>query len=226
MGGNEIEQDIDEAVNNLEKKLQIRSGFFDSLYQEDDWSFIIKAHAIIEASVSSLITEYFGEEKLIEIFSRIELSNKSYGKIIFLKHLNFLDKEERRFISSLSEIRNKLVHNIKEIDFSIKTFVDSLNKSKKQSFIDSFGYYYLIEDKNCTRKVEKYNQILSDPKKTIWLSLKYILAILSLQIETIKYRQEADKQKKEINKQWQEIERLQSELRALQNQKLDNTIKT
>jgi DNA-binding MltR family transcriptional regulator len=143
MSNNEIDKDIDEAVKNLEKNLQIKNGFFDSLYQEDDWSFIIKAHAIIEASISSLLTEYFGKEKLIDIFSRIELSNKSYGKIIFIKDLNLLYKEERRFISSLSEIRNKLVHNIKEIDFSIKAFVDSLNKDKKRIFINSFGYCYL-----------------------------------------------------------------------------------
>lgn len=219
MGDNEIDKDIDEAVSSLEMKLQIKNGFFDSLFKEDDWSFIIKAHAIIEAAVSSLITQYLGKEELVEIFSRIELSNKSYGKIIFLKYLKLLEKEERRFISSLSEIRNKLVHNIKEIDFSLIAYVKTLQKDQKESFINSFGYCYLIEDKNGSRKVEKRDQIIKDPKRAIWLSLKYILAILSMHIDSIIYRKDTDKYR-------DEIERLESESRALQMQILDEIIKT
>jgi len=192
------DSEIDEAVANLEVKLNIRNGFFDELLKEDDWSFIIKSHAIVEAAASSLLTKYVGIETLIEVFARIELSNKSYGKVIFLKHLNLLEKEERRFLASLSEIRNKLVHNIKEMEFSLTEYVGGLNIEQKQNFIKSFGYCYLTENKQGDKIVENHEQIISNPKRSIWLSLKYILAIISIQIDLVEADQKTKKLQDEI----------------------------
>jgi DNA-binding MltR family transcriptional regulator len=219
MPDNEIEKAIGDAVSSLEVKLQIRNGFFDDLFQEDDWSFIIKSHAIIEAAVSTLLTRYLGKEELIDVFARIELSNKSFGKIQFLKCLNILEKEERRFISSLSELRNKLVHNIQEIDFSFSSYINGLKKEQKQNFINNFGYCFLVENKNGERKVDKQDHILSNPKKTIWLSLKYILANLSMQIDTSIYRKDTEMHRNEI-------ERLEQESRSLQMQYLNEILNT
>lgn len=181
-------KDIDEAVSNLESRLNIRTGFFDALLKEDDWSFVIKAHALIEASVSSYLASSLGRKNLIGCFSRLELSNKSFGKLAFIKELNLLTKHERRFIASLSELRNKLVHNISEVEFDFNNYFEKLKRDQKKNFIDSFGYCYLAGEKNGTCVVGNIEKIKLNLKKTIWSSLKYVLAIIEAIMRADEYK--------------------------------------
>jgi len=38
-------------IPKLEEDLSIQNGFFNNLLKEDDWSFIIKIHALFESSL-------------------------------------------------------------------------------------------------------------------------------------------------------------------------------
>lgn len=44
-------------------------------FQEDDWSFVIKSHALLEAAVTQMLAEYLGETKLKEYIERLPLSD-------------------------------------------------------------------------------------------------------------------------------------------------------
>ena len=176
----DIHKQVQEAIKILESKLNIRAGFLDDLLKEDDWSFVIKSHALLETVISTLITDRVGYNSLLDIFARLELGNKSYGKIAFIKEMGLLNTDERRFISALSELRNLLIHNISNIDFSFDEYVKKLDTNQKRGFISSFGYCYLIEDETGKLTLANSDKILSAPKKSIWLSLKYILAMCSL----------------------------------------------
>ena len=50
------------AVAELEQGIGLQNGFFIRLVAEDDWSFVIKIHALYEAAVTKLITEKVGEK--------------------------------------------------------------------------------------------------------------------------------------------------------------------
>lgn len=191
-----IHKQLQEAIKTLESKLKIRAGFFDTLLKEDDWSFVIKSHALLETVVSALITDRVGYYSLLDIFARLELGNKSYGKIAFIKDLELLNTDERRFISALSELRNLLIHNVSNIDFSFSEHIGKLDPNQKEKFINSFGYCYLSEEGKLTG--DDSTKILAAPKESIWLSLKYILAICSLLIDTIKLEEETERHKKEL----------------------------
>ena len=97
-----------EAISNIERRTGVPKGFFETLKAEDDWSFVIKSHALIEAACAEFLTARFGDYELLEVFSRLELSNKRTGKIAFLKELSLLNDDERRFVTELSELRNVL----------------------------------------------------------------------------------------------------------------------
>jgi len=45
----------------LEKAVGVRAGFFYRLLEEDDWSFVIKLHALFEAVCSHLLLFHFRE---------------------------------------------------------------------------------------------------------------------------------------------------------------------
>jgi hypothetical protein len=133
-------------IEQLENKLGIPEHFFECLLKEDDWSFVIKAHALIESASTHLLVGFFSVTELEDIFARLELGNTIYGKIVFMKKLNLLTDDERRFIQTLSELRNKVVHNVRNVNFTFKHYISTLDKNQKDNFIRAFGYAYLTDN--------------------------------------------------------------------------------
>lgn len=127
-------ENFDGPVNELIQTLGLKPDFFNSLIKEDDWSFILKLHALIEAAATHLLVEEFGKEELGNIFSKMELSEKNKGKIAFIKELNLLDDKYRQFIRKLSEIRNFFIHEIKNVELSIESYLKKLDPQQKTSF--------------------------------------------------------------------------------------------
>jgi hypothetical protein len=132
---------IAEDVLELESKVGVKQGFFAALLDEDDWSFVIKLHALFEAACTHLLLFHFKEPDLAEVVSRLELSNKTTGKLAFLSRLELLGKEGRRLISTLSELRNNLVHDVRNAEFSLAEMVAKLDANELKQFAISFSPY-------------------------------------------------------------------------------------
>lgn len=130
---------IDKGILELQEKLNLPEDFFKNLLEEDDWSFIIKLHALIEAACGSLLLHHFDEPGLKTIISRLELSNKTTGKIAFLKELKLLGDTNRRFVSSLSEWRNNFVHNVQNCNSKLQEIIDSMDKNQLKKFALDFS---------------------------------------------------------------------------------------
>ena len=192
--------EVDETIAKLECKLALSVGFFASLSKEDDWSFVIKCHGLMESACSYLLTAYFDNPTYVDIFSRLEMSDQKKGKLAFLRAAGLIIPEEASFIIGLSELRNTLVHNIHRVAFRFSEHVSSLDKNQQQSFAKSFGCAYLDSDDNDKLILKDSGPILSDPKSAILHGLKLVLAIIMLQVETQRFRLEAEEQQKEIYK--------------------------
>src|SRR3972149_10347388 len=122
---------LEKRVHEIEKDLTIPKGFFWSLLKEDDWSFIIKLHSLIEAAVTHLLVKEIARPELENVFSNIELSNLRTGKMVFLKDLGLL-KPYHKYVRVLSEIRNDFVHNISNVTVSFKEYLDNKPDQKKK----------------------------------------------------------------------------------------------
>ena len=169
---------LDELVPLLEATLGIPSGFFHSLDAEgvDDWSFVIKLHALVEAAISHLLTEHLRHTELGDIFSRIDISNKTTGKAAFVDALKLLDKPEKRFMSSLSELRNKLVHDVREVNFNLSEYVAKMNKKQQDVFLKNFNLLS-TEVTNDVRNLFRH-----DPRQALWYSGMAFLGIVYLKV--------------------------------------------
>ena len=132
---------VDAGIAELEAKIGVREDFFRDLLREDDWSFVIKLHALFEAACTHLLLFHFKEPELTEIFARLELSNKTTGKVTFLAKLELLNKENRRLVSKLSELRNSLVHDVRNTEFSLAATVAGLAPSELKQFAIAFSPY-------------------------------------------------------------------------------------
>lgn len=163
----------------LEDKIGLESGFFESLDADDesDWSFVIKIHALVEAATSHLLTEHLGRSELNGLFSRLDMSNKTTGKAAFVEALGLLDKPARRFISSLSELRNKLVHDVRSVNFDLKNHVEGLRTKDRDLFVKNFN----LLSTDVTDDVR--NLFFHDPRQALWYASMGFLRLVYLKLE-------------------------------------------
>lgn len=174
-----MKQGIDDLAA-LEEAFGLPKGFIDSLINEDDWSLIIKSHALLESACADMLCHYFGKYELGDIFAHLDMSNKKCGKTAFISALKLLSKAERRFISELSELRNMLVHNASNVTFSLEKHFSSLTKEKQKSLHSALNLRLeRISSKN--EIIEGVNLLIKTPKAVIWSSLTQCLSSIYIQ---------------------------------------------
>ena len=126
---------LEDSLGRLEHDSGLPSGFCLALLQENDWSFVIKLHALLETAVSQLLVHALGGEELVDVFSALEMSNTKTGKLAFVKTLGLLPKAHLEFIRALSELRNQLVHRIRNVNFNMNEHFSE--ERKKRSTADA-----------------------------------------------------------------------------------------
>ncbi|NMG64813.1 hypothetical protein GPA19_07615 [Azoarcus indigens] len=164
----------------LEEAFGLPQKFIDGLINEDDWSLIIKSHALLESACSGMLCHYFGKYELIDIFAHLDMSNKKYGKIAFISALKLLSKAERRFISELSELRNMLVHNASNVTFSLENYFSNATKEKQERYHSALNLR-LKKISTKTEVIEGVNLLIKEPKSVIWSSLTQCLSSIYIQ---------------------------------------------
>lgn len=174
------QQSLSDLIPLLEAKLGLKSGFFDSLDSDDenDWSFVIKAHALAEAAVSHLLTERIQRPELADLFSRLDMSNKMTGKAAFIKALGIFGEGERRFISAFSELRNRLVHDVRNVNFDLLEYVEALTEKERETFLKNFN----IISTEVTDNIR--NLFRHDPRQALWYSTMAFLGLVYLKAQT------------------------------------------
>jgi hypothetical protein len=169
--------DAEKYISELESKLQITQGFFQSMLAEDDWSFVIKIHAFFEAALSQLIAYHLGRPELLEVLCRMEISNTSTGKLAIAKSLGYLQDEERKIIKSWSELRNMLVHDVTNTSFNINAHISLLKPHDQKAF---FRRFYM-EDwyQPNIEQDEGFAEAVKNPKKFLYNGALSLLSQLS-----------------------------------------------
>ena len=195
------EVELFKYFSDLENALALEQGFFESLLKDDDWSFVIKLHALIEAATTHLLTEVIGKPELQTFITRIEMSNKSSGKLAMLKAMDLIDIDSQRYIIKLSELRNSFVHNITNASTSIDDFFASLEESDEKGFTKAFRWGLKAgqefkpafeNDKVHVNELTKYMAISMFPlskKACLWLGSAIIFQQVYRQVEIKKTEQ-------------------------------------
>jgi hypothetical protein len=186
----------DEATDYLEafeKELRLPRGFVKCLLDEDDWSFVIKLHALFEAALTHAIVHKLGVEALRDVFAQTELSDRKTGKVAFARALELLDKKERRFISELSELRNTLVHDIESVGFKYSKYVEGLDDQQRQAFVEAFAFSHEEKFTIAGREVARDRFALDNPKIVTWQTGIWLLQRIYVEKEVAKLTHEASR---------------------------------
>lgn len=170
---------IDDLLNNLKGN----SDFMVTLIQDDDWSMIIKSHALIESLVTELLLAVTEEPKLRKLIERLPLSDEQMGKVKIAKDYELLSSRERAFIKKLSSLRNDLVHDFENINFKLEDYVKTLSDNgQKKSWQSAFTWYEEEE-----QKVDSWKAYtLSKPKIAVWMAIFQCVSLLIIQIKEVK----------------------------------------
>jgi len=183
-------RNIHEAAAAIEKELELPEGFLSRLHKEDDWSFVVKLHALIESACTYLLVKATNRPELEEIFSRLDIANKATGKMAFIKALNVLDEKVRAFIHALASLRNSLVHNIRSVPtFSLRSYVESLDSQQLSNFLKA------IYSDNVASEIERSGQnkrevLIEGAKFMLWLNAVNCLANIYIVMKQEEFRQE------------------------------------
>lgn len=103
----------------------------------DDWTFVITLHAMMEAVLNNMIIVKLGYLELREIVSKMDTGDRQRGKLAWAKQLGLLTERERKFIRTLSELRNNIVHNIRNFEFSFQKWISEMKPADFKNFKDS-----------------------------------------------------------------------------------------
>ena len=152
---------LEKRVHEIEKDLTIPKGFFWSLLKEDDWSFIIKLHSLIEAAITHLLVKEIARPELENIFANLELSNYRTGKMVFLKDLGLL-KPYHKYVQELSAIRNDFVHNISNVTVSLKEYLDNKPDRKNNLFKSVQNVYKELGRKDLSDMEKRVSETFKD----------------------------------------------------------------
>ncbi len=162
-----------DAARELQRRIELPPDFLESIRDEDDWSFVVKLHALMETAITRLLTLRVGEESLHNVFARL---NFAFGKLAFVKALELLDSSDRSFLHTLAELRNRLVHDVSNVNFDLVAYVASMDSGQFKSFVrscDNFSTPMEQDDRrnvvNDGSQVVPVEQLFREkPKLALW----------------------------------------------------------
>jgi hypothetical protein len=132
-----MDESGDNDIDGLWKWLQEDIGrniFSKSNEPPDDWTLIVKLHAMIETGLNGAILLHLSEPALEPIIAKLDTSNQATGKVAFAKALKIIPKASAIFIQQLSEFRNYCVHDIQHFDFDLQKHLDGMKPDRKKQF--------------------------------------------------------------------------------------------
>jgi hypothetical protein len=162
-------------VQRMETALGLPPGFSRALLEEDDWSFIIKLHAVLEAAVTIALIEHLGGTSTLREPDKSVARLSMRSKIALSLSLGVFEDAQRVFLTNLSELRNSFVHRLENITVSLSERL-SLMQREKAAFVQRLAHPI----KPDARMVAF---ILEQPKVVIWNDAFLLLCMLRMHID-------------------------------------------
>ncbi|MCB2037109.1 MAG: hypothetical protein KDF56_09430 [Ottowia sp.] len=165
-------------------KLGLPEGFYPKLLEEDDWSFVIKLNALVEAACSDALAARLHAPQLSACLATLDLGHAKHGKVALLRTLGAIEKEQSDVLQMLYELRNRLAHNISAVGFSFGAYINGMDEKQVASFVRRAGHGITDEPVGQGRKTF----VLANPKLSMWLTVAEILACLHLEHDVAELR--------------------------------------
>ena len=173
---------IDSAAQAVSLALGLSKNFVHQLRDvDDDWSFVIKCHALMESALTLLLSEAFGRPEIRKVLAGVDTSQK----LDMCSQMSLFDKAQRGTMRYLSKLRNKLVHNVDQVEFSFSTHL--ANKDVAKAFADSYTGVWVDPLRIGDKTVDARQFSLENAKLTVWFDILYIVGEVHLYVRRLEF---------------------------------------
>jgi hypothetical protein len=189
-----------EHIRSLEENVfKLPTGFFGRFLEEgDDWSFIIKTHAIIESGTTRFLEAVAAPTIPPEFLQSLPLDGR-HSKLRLLELLGRFESDHIKFVKGLSRIRNLLVHDVTQVGFVLTDYLASLSTQDVHNLISEICrvFYYPERFKSKSEREKQLAKILAEPRFYIWRTALFYLAITSLRLDSAKLEHEIENRERQ-----------------------------
>jgi len=177
-----------EYLQDFTTVIESHNSYLDDLSTDSDWSFVIKAQALVESIATKSILANIGDDRLRKTVEVMPLVGEEVSKLAIAKSLGLLTKEQRRFIKKLASLRNKLAHRADYADFTFNEFFGAFNDRDKSDWQESIAWFA-----NTKELKEKWKHIaIDDPRNTIYVGIFILVGLLELDGFKTQYMRKLD----------------------------------
>ncbi len=170
-----------DSISALEAEIGVPSGFLERLRTEgDDWSFVIKVHALAEAAVTHLLTVAVGDERSRDRFAFLPMGSRK-GKLALALQHRLMDDGRVTFFRALGRVRNWFVHDVRNVGLRIDDFAQSLGPDERIRFLRDLMRGHTIEPvivESDTRSVPTEQFVAANSRFTVWISMTSALSLI------------------------------------------------
>jgi hypothetical protein len=173
----------------IRRTVGIPHSLLHSLESDDDWTFVIKMHAIVEAALNHLLMTRLNNPRVNDVIAKLATNDRRKGKIAFIKAYDLLPENSCLFVQVLSEVRNTAVHNPKNFNLDLTKYVAELKEDQRPKWKRALSSWWVpFPDPQHEAAAQheaagkrEFESALDNPRHSIFSSCIHILA--SAQVE-------------------------------------------
>lgn len=162
------------AMRTMAKLCGLREDFLTDLLflEQNDWSFIVKAHALLESVVCQLLATHLRQPALEYVLAqKVQMEQR----IEMLKAVDITDSTQRQMMRLLGKLRNNLVHNAQQTDFRFGEYFK--NRNNRRNFVEAFATTWPDPIPGTTPPLSRADYVLQKPRYAIWMSVIGIVGL-------------------------------------------------
>src|SRR5205809_76710 len=129
--------------NWVTRRLGLAHSPLRSLENDDDWTFVIKMYALVEAALNHLLMVRLNDPKLSEIIAKLPTNDQRKGIMAFIKAYRLLPEDSRLFVRLFSDIRNTAVHDAKSFNLDLTKYVAALEDNEKPKWKKALSSWWV-----------------------------------------------------------------------------------
>ena len=158
-----------EEMRLRELHLGLPTGFLDRLLKsDDDWTFVLRLHALFEAAIAHLVSEQLNDGALASWVDGLSIRGPA-SKSSLGKALGVITKEEDKLIEVLARIRSAFAHDVGMTCTSLVEYFQQMDQGARSSAVAHLGAS-LLSSGHPTEAGDIANTLLLRPRIILWLA--------------------------------------------------------
>jgi hypothetical protein len=136
----------------LSEVVGMSPAFVAALEQDDDWTFVVKMHGVLEAALNHLLLCEMHNPDFEKVIVRLDAGNDEQGKLAFIKAGKLLSADSCLFVKMFGKLRNAAVHNFRNFDLNLRKHLDACDTNQKGNGMTALTSWCVEIDSEETRR--------------------------------------------------------------------------